>query len=104
MGGGLRAELGHGTQPMFLGIQHQDARPTWVVQHNAGKELRFAITEEKAAVFLFVNAALTSKTHRGSVRIDLVHCDHVLVSTFLEDKAAPRGDFNSMLVVMKSAI
>ena len=73
------------------------------MKHNAGKEVRFAIAEEEVAVYLFLNAAVRNKSHAGAMRIELVHCDHVLVSTYIENKSTTPS-FYSMLKVMKSAI
>lgn len=100
----IRASLGQGVQPMFLGIQHHDGRATWVVKHNGDKEVRFPISKEEPAVWLFKAGVLKNNrewTFNG-VCVELVHMDHVLRTTYIKDGAT--GEFYSMIKVLKSAI
>jgi|UniRef100_A0A6T9LVN6 hypothetical protein len=104
----IRASMGQGIQPMFLGIQQHDGRATWVVKHNGDKDVRFPISREKHAVYLFVNGVLANATrsaeyYRDGVRIELLHFDHVLMFSYITSKAT-RRDFDSMIMILKSVI
>ena len=101
----IRASLGQGVQPMFLGIQQHDGRATWVVKHNGDKEVRFPISKEEPAVWLFKGGVLKNNSDRtfNGVCVELVHMDHVLRTTYIKDGAAT-VEFYSMIKVLKSAI
>ena len=93
-----------GTQPLFLGIQQHDGRATWVVKHNGDKDVRFPMGSEKTAVCLFVNAVIAANRSVNGARVELLHLDHVLMQTYVQDKARTRDFIDSMVVIMKSAI
>ena len=111
----LRAWLGHGKQPMFLGIQHHGGHAVWVVKHNADKEIRFPIAKEREATCLFVNGVLSNKMRDAPMVgptkfaiIELVHCDHVLMATSIVAGTRSFDEteqcFDSMVAILKSAI
>ena len=104
----IRASLGQGVQPMFLGIQQHDGRPTWVVKHNGDKEVRFPIGKEELAVWLFTAGALKNNRFKSDLCVQLVHMDHVLRTTYIvedeDDVLYVTVDFHRMIKVLKSAI
>eukprot|EP00310_Coccolithus_braarudii_P015452 CAMPEP_0183339712 /NCGR_PEP_ID=MMETSP0164_2-20130417/6540_1 /TAXON_ID=221442 /ORGANISM="Coccolithus pelagicus ssp braarudi, Strain PLY182g" /LENGTH=131 /DNA_ID=CAMNT_0025509759 /DNA_START=47 /DNA_END=442 /DNA_ORIENTATION=- len=93
---------GNGGEPIFLGMQHNDGRATWVVKHHGEKAVRFAIGDEKVVIALLVRASLRNTISRLA-HAELVHFNHVLMNTHVGIDN-PCSILDSMMAIVKSAI